>query len=103
PSAIAVGATTNDRTFAATVNVPGLSPLVALPGDGPLPATPITAPFADVATIDTTGLACSALPANSLAGAVALILRGSCTFQIKVNNAQRDGAVAAIIYAAQYE
>src|SRR5207245_3358415 len=35
PSAIAVGATTNDRTFAASVEVPGLSSLVALPGDGP--------------------------------------------------------------------
>ncbi len=101
PSAIAVGATTNDRSFAATVDVPGLSPLVALPGDGPLPATPITAPFVDVSSIDSSGLACGALPENSLAGAVALILRGTCTFQIKMNNAQHAGAVGAIVYAAQ--
>ena len=64
-------------------------PLVALPGDGPLPATPITAPFTDVAAIDSSGLACTALPPNSLAGAVALILRGNCTFQIKVQRAKR--------------
>src|SRR6266478_1019915 len=101
PSAIAVGATTNDRTFAASVEVPGLSSLVALPGDGPEPSTPITAMFSDVAAVDSSGLACAALPANSLSGAVALILRGTCTFEIKVGNAQRAGAVAALVYAAQ--
>src|SRR5260370_33060068 len=99
PSAIAVGATTNDRTFAASVEVPGLSSLVALPGDGPEPSTPITAMFSDVAAVDSSGLACAALPANSLSGAVALILRGTCTFEIKVGNAQRAGAVAALGYA----
>src|SRR5439155_23108445 len=101
PSAIAVGATSNDRTFAASVDVPGLASIVSIPGDGPEPATPITALLSDVAAIDGGGLACAALPANGLTGRVALILRGTCSFETKVNNAQQAGAVAALVYAAQ--
>ncbi len=44
---------------------------------------------------------CTALPAGSLAGKIGLIERGgstSCTFSVKVKNAQNAGAVAAIIY-----
>ena len=101
PSAISVGATTSDRTFAASVEVPGLSQFVAVVGDGPVPSTPITAAIVDVAALDGSGLGCSSLPANSLTDRIALILRGTCTFEIKLNNAQRAGAVAALVYAAQ--
>ncbi|MBI3471397.1 MAG: S8 family serine peptidase, partial [Candidatus Solibacter usitatus] len=101
PSAIAVGATSNDRTFAASVEVAGLSSFVAVAGDGPVPAAPVTASIADVAALDGSGLACSPLPAGSLTSRIALILRGTCTFEIKLNNAQRAGAMAALIYAAQ--
>src|SRR5437879_6770530 len=66
PSAIAVGASSNDRTFATSVEVPGLPSVVATLGDGPTPSTPITALLADVAALDQDGLACVALPANSL-------------------------------------
>ncbi|KUJ56577.1 T9SS-dependent M36 family metallopeptidase [Chryseobacterium aquaticum] len=44
---------------------------------------------------------CTALPAGSLSGKIGLIERGgstSCTFSVKVKNAQNAGAVAAIIY-----
>ena len=54
-----------------------------------------------MAALDGNGLACLTLPAGSLAGQIALILRGTCTFESKVNNAQRAGAVAALVYAAQ--
>ncbi len=37
-------------------------------------------------------------PANFFSGAVALIPRGSCTFEEKLNNAAAAGAVAGIIY-----
>jgi hypothetical protein len=43
------------------------------------------------------GLACSALPAGSLAGKIALISRGSCSFSAKIRNAQDAGAVAVLI------
>lgn len=44
---------------------------------------------------------CTALTAGSLSGKIGLIERGgsnSCTFSVKVKNAQNAGAVAAIIY-----
>lgn len=41
--------------------------------------------------------ACEALPAGSLSGRVAFINRGTCSFEVKVVNAQNAGAVAAII------
>ncbi|HWB98127.1 MAG TPA: S8 family serine peptidase, partial [Bryobacteraceae bacterium] len=44
------------------------------------------------------GLACSALPAGSLNGKIALIQRGNCSFALKINNAQAAGAVGAVIY-----
>jgi minor extracellular serine protease Vpr len=101
PSAITVGASTSDRTFAASAELQGLSPFVAIPGDGAAPAAPISAAMADVAALDGNGLACSALPARSLEGRVALILRGTCTFEIKLNNAQAAGAVAGLVYATE--
>lgn len=45
--------------------------------------------------------ACTALPAGSLAGNIGLIERGgpsTCTFAVKVKNAQSAGAIGAIIY-----
>ena len=92
-SAITVGATRNDRGFGASVDVEGLGVVLALTGSGAPPANPITGPIADA------GLACDTLLAGSLTGKVALILRGTCTFEIKLNNAQRAGAIAGLVYA----
>jgi len=47
--------------------------------------------------VGTTSDACEALPANSMLGKVAVIDRGTCTFVVKVKNAQDAGAVGAII------
>ncbi|WP_370898001.1 T9SS-dependent M36 family metallopeptidase [Chryseobacterium gossypii] len=41
---------------------------------------------------------CAALPAGELAGKIGLIQRGTCSFSVKVKNAQNAGAVAAVIY-----
>lgn len=99
PSAITLGAMNNDRYFAAPFTVGANAPYPAIPGFETLPTTPITAPLVDISTtLDTTGLACAPLPANSLKGDIALILRGTCTFEIKLNYAQQAGAVAALIY-----
>ncbi len=101
PSAITAGASTNDRTFASGVDVPGLGLLTAINGDGTTPGAPVTGPVADVSALDQNGLACSPLPASSLNGKIALILRGTCTFEEKLANAQAAGAIAAIVYAAE--
>lgn len=98
PSAIGVGATMNDRVFGTAVMLEGGGMYPATPGNGPRPEEPVTAPLADVAALDRTGLACEPLPQGSLQGRIALILRGACYFEDKLNHAQRAGAVAAIVY-----
>jgi hypothetical protein len=98
PDAITVGASNNDRLFAASAQVSGGTALIAAPGNGPNSSTPITAPLLDVTALDGTGLACGALPANSLNGAMAFIFRGTCTFESKIDNAQAAGAVGALLY-----
>ena len=98
PDAISVGSSLNDRQFAATLQ-PATGPAVTVyPGDGPNSSTPISANLVDVAQFDPTGEACGSLPANSLKGAIPLILRGVCTFETKIDNAQHAGAVAVIVY-----
>ena len=100
PAAITAGASVNSRTFAASATVGGV-PYESLPGTGPAPAQPVTAPILDVTTLGDNGLACSALPANSLKGGIVLILRGTCLFSDKLTNAQAAGAVAALVYTDQ--
>jgi len=98
PGVIGVGASVSDRIFSGTARL-GEKPYQALPGSGPNPLRPIAAPLADVQRLDENGLACGGLPAGSLTGSVAFILRGACTFEIKLQNAAAAGAVAALVYS----
>jgi minor extracellular serine protease Vpr len=101
PSVITAGASTNSHSFTESVTVPGTSQnYAAYLGDGTTPASPLTAPGIDVGTLGGGTLACSALPSGSLAGAIALIERGTCTFLIKFQNAVAAGAVGVIFYMA---
>ena len=97
-SAIAVGSSVNDRIFASSADVAGLGLLIGVGADMPLPNEAIRAPLMDVATLDPTGLACEALPSGSLEGRVALVSRGTCFFEEKLNIVQAAGAMAAVIY-----
>ena len=102
PLAVAAGASENSHQFTDGIRVLGSGVPSALQfisssfGDGPLPATPLTAPIIDVTKKDSTGQACSALPANSLSGDFVLITRGNCNFSVKVDDAQNAGAVGVI-------
>ncbi len=108
PSAITVGASTNSHTLFQALHVvsasggagvpSNLTSIHALFGDGPHIASPLTATVLDVTSLQNDGLACSALPAGSLTGAIALVERGNCFFSDKINNAQAAGAVGVIIY-----
>jgi subtilisin family serine protease len=100
PSAIAVGASRNDRTFAASVELPGILTAVAVPGSGVAPSGPIEGTVVDVSAFEGSGQACGNLPTGAMIDRVALILRGECTFEQKLLNAQQAGAKAAIVYAA---
>jgi minor extracellular serine protease Vpr len=104
PSAITVGASTNSHILYQAVRVnaanapSNLRNIAALFDDGPQINAPKTATLIDVRQIGDDGLACSALPAASLAGAIALIQRGTCAFSDKINYAQSAGAVGVIVY-----
>ena len=59
---------------------------------------PLTAPLDIVpGSAGGLGLACAALPAGSLAGEIAVLSRGSCTFSTKIRNAQAAGAAAVLV------
>jgi subtilisin family serine protease len=64
----------------------------------PLPPTSGTSSLARTGTTASAADACVALPAGSLAGQVALIRRGTCSFYIKAFNAQSAGAVGVVLY-----
>ena len=52
----------------------------------------------DVTQVDATGLACSPLAAGSVTGQIVLVLRGTCTFEAKLNDVAAGGALAIIVY-----
>ena len=54
--------------------------------------------MARTGTAASTADACTALAPGSLAGTVALIRRGTCTFHVKALNAQNAGAAAVVLY-----
>ncbi len=104
PDAITVGATTNSHVLYSTVSLTGagvpsnLTAIDTLFGAAPKPGGTFTAPLVDVTALGNDGLGCDALPANSLTGSIALIQRGTCSFDLKSNNAKTAGAVAVLLY-----
>jgi uncharacterized protein (TIGR03437 family) len=96
--AITVGATFNAHVVAATVATPSGDQFAARQGDGPQLQAPLTAPLFPVASLDTTGLACSGLSAGALAGTIALVAVGQCSLATKALNAQAAGAAAILLF-----
>jgi minor extracellular serine protease Vpr len=95
--ALTAGAATVGHFIATPVTAGGVT-VPAASGDFKTVTADTTAPLAAVlASPGVLGLACSALPAGSLTGKIALISRGSCTFSQKIRNAQDAGAIGAII------
>ncbi len=95
---ISVGSISNERLLGQGVRLAGAGEVFAVASTGPRPLVPIQGKLVDVSRIDPTGLACSPLPGERLQGAVALVLRGSCNFSVKLNNAAAAGAIGAVVY-----
>ncbi len=98
PDAIAVGAIHNDHSFASSITLPDGTLYEAYFADGPNPGQILSGTLFDITSLDPTSLGCSPLPAGSVAGQIALVLRGTCTFESKLNNAAAGGAAAIIVY-----
>ncbi|NUT34852.1 MAG: S8 family serine peptidase [Hamadaea sp.] len=103
----AVAATTTDRTFAKSLTVLGPAPVPAAiaevsgwPGFGPGNAAPLDGQLRYSGEVGT-ATGCSAFPAGSLAGAIALIPTGTCVPSVKITNAANAGAVAAVLFERQ--
>lgn len=64
----------------------------------PTPPASGSEPLARTGTAESTADGCTALPAGSLSGHVALIRRGGCSFYIKASNAQAAGATGVVLY-----
>ena len=92
---IAVGANVGSDTAV----VPSVGPSYAAEAStNVVSQDPLSGPLVDLASLDSTGRACSALPEGSLIGAIPLILRGECYFSEKLANVAAAGAIAAIVY-----
>ena len=98
PSAITVGASWNDRVFAASVSVVGDKTYPAIPFFDPRTSPEVAAEVADVNASDPTGLACSPLPPGALDGRIALVGTGLCYYDDKLEYLRTAGAIAAISY-----
>ena len=93
---IAVAASSNSHKWFYPLNINGLGNYHSQPGTGPQPSANWGGPVVDASSAGDAQV-CSALPPNSLAGAVALIARGNCLFTDKIQNAQNAGASAVIV------
>ncbi|QSB13752.1 S8 family serine peptidase [Natronosporangium hydrolyticum] len=98
-----VAATTHHRLVAHRLDVTAPTPvpapltgIAAVAGEGS-PSEVIEGELRDVADLAGDRLACTALPADSLTGAVALVERGDCNFSVKVGHAATAGAVGVIV------
>lgn len=95
---LTVGSAWSDRIFASGLRVNDLPPIFALPGSGPAPEAPVSAPITDITAVDQGGLACETLPRDAFTGRIVLILRGTCSFSVKLANVREAGAAGAIVY-----
>jgi subtilisin family serine protease len=95
--ALTAGASTVPHFVGAPVTV-GATVYGAASGDFATVAADVTAPLGVVTgSVNGMGTACAALTAGSLAGKIALVSRGTCTFSAKIRNAQVAGAVAVLV------
>ncbi|WP_051202197.1 S8 family serine peptidase [Ferrimonas senticii] len=99
-SGIAVANTTHGRFFANEVGIGSDSGLLSIQGGGSSKLTSdISAPVISAVSVDQANFeGCLPFAADSFADGIALISRGACTFQDKVDNAAAAGAGAVIVY-----
>lgn len=106
PWTVSSGASTHFRKFYHTMSVTGPEPVPAdlaemfvFPGNGPEMEMDIESIMEYSGRISLENEeGCEAFPDDSFRGLIALIPRGSCFFEIKINHASEAGAIAVVIY-----
>lgn len=99
--ALTVAASTTNRIFANPFNVTSPTPVpvnltnLGVFASGSIITNPISE---EIRFSSANALGCDAFPAGFFTGSLALIGRGTCTFAVKVANAQAAGADAVVIY-----
>jgi subtilisin family serine protease len=96
--AIATGSIDNANAFSLPIIVNGTAYGFTAATAAPAPPTSGSLPLVRSGTPASTADGCTAFPAGSLTGKAVLIRRGTCSFNIKANNAQVAGAAAVVLY-----
>lgn len=98
---ILVGNHLHSRIAGASLTLADGAEFFAIPGNNTEMGVPgeLAGPLAEVQRIAPNTWGCSALPADSLKGKIALIDRGACNFSVKGENARRAGAIGLIVMA----
>jgi len=95
--ALTAGASTVGHFVGATLSV-GAAQYAVATGDFAVVSADLTAPLGVVTgPVNGLGTACTALPAGSLSGKIAVLSRGACSFSTKIKVAQDAGAAATIV------
>jgi len=96
--ALTAGASSVGQYVGLSISANGSKVAGAAIGDFPVPTSDITAKLGVVSDgAGVLGQACTALPAGSLAGEIALVSRGTCSFSQKVYDAEQAGAIAVVV------
>jgi len=93
---ITTGAVLNDRRFMNTVRAGEVAMAAYASESSPAGLGVWSGALVDVETLDRDGLACRAF--TGVAGRIALVARGACTFAEKLANAAAAGASAVVVY-----
>jgi hypothetical protein len=98
---ILVGSHVNARTAGTNITLADGTQIFSIPGSNTEMgySGEVAGPLAEVQRIAPGTWGCSALPADSLKGKIALIDRGGCNFSVKGENARRAGAIGMIVMA----
>lgn len=100
PWVMSVAASTEDVVTGKPVSLEGgPQDVPGVEGTGPAMTQDFTGPLRYSGDVDETNFeGCNAWPADSFAGEAALISRGACTFEDKVNNAVDAGATFVVMF-----
>ena len=97
---ITVASTQTGRDFVNQLDVTGFEPIQSWLGNGNFEVNEaITADLLPASQVDEANIeACNAFAADAFAGQIALVSRGSCSFEQKANMVQDAGAVGVVVY-----